>query len=116
MIPNTDQLGSLLRTALKIVGSLLASHGVMKDNPALWEAISGAVIALAPVIYDMLDKTQQATVSKVAALIDDPNSPVQGLVLAATKEGVALAASTTSQTGGVVVAGTTDAVAIAKAG
>lgn len=113
MIPNSDQLGSLLRTLLKVVGGILASHGYMKADPALWEQIAGVIIAAAPIVYDMLDKTQQATVNKVAAMIEDPNSPVQGLVLAATKEGAAIAAGAPSA--GVVVAGTPDATAVAKA-
>lgn len=46
-----DQMLSILRTLLKIAGTALAAHGV--GNIAGWEIISGAILTVVPVVWDM---------------------------------------------------------------
>lgn len=109
-MPNSDQFASLLRTLLKIVGTILTTHGLITSG--VWEPIAGAVIALAPIGWDMLTHAQKATIAKIAAIADDPNSPIQGIITTATAEGQRLANAVPSSA--VVAAGTSAAAELAK--
>lgn len=70
---NQDQFLSLLRTVLKIAGTLLVSYGYVNDQQ--WVTVVSGLMILAPIIWDMIDKTKQATIAKVAAMKD-----VKGIV------------------------------------
>ena len=70
MTPNNDQLLSLLRTLLQIVGSFIVSHGTFGINGAIWEQISGAIIIIAPTIWSMYAHTDRANIEKVSAMPD----------------------------------------------
>lgn len=70
---NKEQFISLLKTVLKVMGTLIAAHGSTKLDPSTWEAISGAVLLLAPVGFDMYSKTLAAQKERVAAM---PNTLV----------------------------------------
>lgn len=66
---NKDQAMSLLRTALKVTGAALVTYSATTGiDAAMWEAISGAVLLVAPVVWDMFQHTESAAVAKVASL------------------------------------------------
>lgn len=111
LTPNSDQLLSLLRTVLQILGTALVSHGVLGINGAMWENISGAILMIAPVIWGMFAHTDAAKVAAVVELAKQPDSPVQGVITTNTPEGVALAASIP---GPIESSGTAAASSIAK--
>src|ERR1017187_7511893 len=90
---NQDQLLSLLRTVLKIVGALLVAHGTAGINGAMWEQISGGVIMIAPVVWDMFVHTDAGKLAAVAAMPDVKNIVVK---VSAT-DGVAAAAADPTQ-------------------
>src|ERR1017187_979979 len=64
---NQDQLLSLLRTVLQIIGTSIVAHGTMGINGAMWEQISGAVIILAPTIWSMYAHTHESMIASVTA-------------------------------------------------
>lgn len=47
-------LGTLLRAALLIIGTLLTTHGVVKETE--WATYSGAITMIAPIIWGMWQK------------------------------------------------------------
>lgn len=65
---NSDQLISLLSTLLKIIGALVVAHGSLGINGAMWEQISGAVVMIAPVVFDMWHHTDVNKLASVAAM------------------------------------------------
>ena len=65
---NNDQLLSLLRTVLQIIGTSVVAHGTLGINGAMWEQISGALIILAPTIWGIYSRTDAATLATVAAM------------------------------------------------
>lgn len=65
---NNDQLLSLLRTVLQIIGTIIVSHGTLGINGALWEQISGVVIVIGPTIWSMYAHTDAAKLASVAAM------------------------------------------------
>jgi hypothetical protein len=65
---NSDQLISLLSTLLKIIGTGVVAHGTLGINGAMWEQISGAVLMLAPVLFDMYRHTDTNKLASVAAM------------------------------------------------
>lgn len=65
---NNDQLLSLLRTVLQIIGTIIVSHGTLGINGALWEQISGVVIIIGPTIWSMYAHTDSAKLASVAAM------------------------------------------------
>ena len=64
---NQDQLLSLVRTVLQILGTAVVAHGTLGINSVMWEQISGAVIIIAPTIWSMYAHTQAAAIASVAA-------------------------------------------------
>jgi hypothetical protein len=67
---NQDQLLSLLRTILQVIGTAVVTHGTLGINGAMWEQISGAVIIIAPTIWSMYEHTDAANIAKVTAMPD----------------------------------------------
>jgi|ERR1039458_83369 hypothetical protein len=67
---NQDQMLSLLRTVLQIVGTIVVSHGTLDINGALWEQISGVILVIAPTIWSMYAHTDSAKIATVAAMPD----------------------------------------------
>ena len=65
---NNDQLLSLLRTVLQIIGTSVVAHGTLGINGAMWEQITGGVLMLAPTIWSMYAHTNTATLATVAAM------------------------------------------------
>jgi hypothetical protein len=108
-MPNNDQLMSLLRAILAIIGSVLTTHGTLTSG--MWEQISGVVLMAAPMAWGMYVHTESAKVAAVAALAADPTSPVKGVITENSAAGRQLAASID---GTVVSAGSTEAAALAK--
>ncbi len=78
---NPDQWLSLLRTLLKIGGMFLVSKGVLTDVD--WTTISGAVIMLAPVGWDIYVHSKAGKLASVAAMpevkkiVTDPETAVE---------------------------------------
>ena len=66
--PNSDQLLSFLRTILKIAGALIVAHGTMGINGAMWEQLSGGIIMIAPVVWDMFVHTDAGKLAAVEAM------------------------------------------------
>jgi hypothetical protein len=64
---NQDQMLSLLRTVLQIVGTIIVSHGTLGINGALWEQISGVVIIIGPTIWSMYAHTHENMIASVTA-------------------------------------------------
>src|ERR1017187_489095 len=90
---NQDQLLSLLRTVLQIIGTSIVAHGTMCINGAMWEQISGAVIILAPTIWSMYAHTHEAMIASVTA-----NPDVKQVVVKANAvDGAARAAADPTQ-------------------
>ena len=67
---NTEQLLSLLRTLLKIAGTAVVAHGTLGINGAMWEQISGAILMIAPVFWDMYSHTDDKALKVVEAMPD----------------------------------------------
>lgn len=65
---NNDQLLSLLRTVLQIIGTVVVAHGTLGINGAIWEQISGALVVLAPTVWSMYANTKAAKLASVAAM------------------------------------------------
>ena len=65
---NQDQMLSLLRTILQIIGTSIVAHGTMGINGAMWEQISGVVIILAPTVWSMYAHTDTAKLKAVEAM------------------------------------------------
>lgn len=74
---NKEQMLSLLRTALKIGGTLITGHGYATSSG--WEQLSGGIVMIAPVIWDMFAHTDAAAVAVVEA-----NPDVKKIVIAPT--------------------------------
>jgi hypothetical protein len=62
------QVFSWLKTALGIVGSSLATSGVV--NAATWQIITGVVVALFPLVWGYFANTILAQVKSTSALLD----------------------------------------------
>lgn len=68
MTPNNDQLMSLLRTVLQMIGTAVVAHGFLGINGAIWEQISGAILMLAPTIWSMYARSDTSNLARVAAM------------------------------------------------
>ena len=85
---NNAQLLSLLSTLLKIAGTAVVAHGTLGINGAMWEQISGAILMLAPVFYDMFKHTDTQALKVVEAMPDvkkivvDQSAPADGAMAA----------------------------------
>lgn len=71
------QFISLLSTLLKIVGTAVIAHGTLGINGAMWEQITGGVLMIAPIIWDMFRHTDGAAIASVAAMPDVEKIVVQ---------------------------------------
>ena len=109
MQPNQEQVLSLIRTLLKVGGTVLAAYGY--GNDATWEAI-GAVILLTPVIWDMVVHTHASAVATVGRLATDPASPVQAVIVSPTQAGDDLVKQTANPL--VATAGSAAAISLSK--
>lgn len=67
---NQDQVLSLVRTLLQILGTSIVAHGTLGINGAMWETISGAVIMLVPVAWSMYSHTDGQKIAAVTAMPD----------------------------------------------
>ena len=90
---NQDQILSLLRTLLQIIGTSIVAHGIMGINGAMWEQISGGVIILAPTIWSMYAHTHEGMIASVTA-----NNDVKQIIIKANAvDGAARAAADPTQ-------------------
>jgi hypothetical protein len=68
--PTREQFWSIVRTLLKIAGSVLAAKGMV--DGVVWEAVSGAILATGPAIMELVKiRIDNAKLRKLAALADD---------------------------------------------
>lgn len=65
---NSAQFISILSTLLKIIGTAVVAHGTLGINGAMWEQITGGVLMLAPVIWDMFRHTDSAAITRAAEI------------------------------------------------
>ncbi len=80
---NKEQGLSLLRTLLKVAGTILTAYGFGVD--ATWETVAGAIMLVAPIIWDMFVHTEANAVAVAAAI-----PAVAKVEVKQTPEGVAL--------------------------
>ena len=66
MLPNTDQVLSLVRAALVIVGTILTTKGVV--SVADWTTYTGAILMIVPPIWGLFAHTNSAQIATVAAM------------------------------------------------
>lgn len=90
---NQDQLLSILRAVLQIIGTSIVAHGTLGINGAMWEQITGAVIMLAPVLWGVAIHTDSAKIAAVTAMPDVK----QIVVKAGAVDGAAQAAADPAQ-------------------
>jgi hypothetical protein len=64
--PNREQWLSLLRSLLKVGGTFLVAYGYGSDMA--WDAIGGAIMLVAPIVWDMFVHTEANTVAVAAAI------------------------------------------------
>lgn len=100
-----------VRIGLQWLAAFLVTHG-MKQEASWVEPLSGLVVGLITLAWTMYGNRLTAKVAEITKYADDPKSPVQGVVMAATPEGKAIANSIDSSS--VAAAGTPNASAIAK--
>ena len=110
---NQEQLLSLLRTVLKVVGASVVAHGTMGINGAAWEQISGAIMMLAPIAWDMYVHTDAAKIAAVTAMPDV--AKIVPTVNAAPTSAVAVAAADSAQPKVVAAPAPTPVTPITKA-
>ncbi len=68
--PTREQFWSIVRTLLKIAGTMLAAKGVV--DGVIWEAVSGVVLAVGPAIVELVKiGIDNAKLRKLASLVDD---------------------------------------------
>lgn len=67
---NQDQLLSLLRAVLQIIGTAVVAHGTLGINGAMWEQIAGAVVMIAPALWGVAVHTDAAKIASVTAMPD----------------------------------------------
>jgi hypothetical protein len=68
MSPNTDQILSLVRAILVIVGTILTTKGIV--GTADWTTYSGAIITIVPIVWSMFVHTDSAKLAAVEAMPD----------------------------------------------
>lgn len=105
---NQDQVLSLLRTVLQIIGTSVVAHGTLGINGAMWEQITGALLVLAPTIWSMYAHTRAAAIASVAA-----NPDVKSVVVATGASDGTLAAAQDPTASKVILATPTISAAIA---
>lgn len=66
MIPNNEQLLSLLRAILQIVGTSLMAKGVV--TTADWTTYSGAIMMIVPIAWGYFAHTNSAKLAAVEAM------------------------------------------------
>lgn len=94
MQPNQEQLLSLLRTLLQVVGTFVISRSLLGDSSGQWwQLISGAILLAAPTIWSMYAHTDGAMIKNVTAMTDVK----QVVVAAGAKDGAGAAAADPNQ-------------------
>lgn len=63
---NQDQMLSLLRSALKVIGTLAVAHGV--GNESMWSMITGVIMVSAPIVWDWYVHSTQGKLQAVTAI------------------------------------------------
>ena len=66
MLPNTDQVLSLVRALLVIAGTFLTTKGLV--STADWTTYTGAILMVVPPIWGMFAHTDAAHIASVAAM------------------------------------------------
>ena len=67
--PNQEQVMSLLRTALQMIGTYLVARGVLgADGSNLWQLVSGLVMMIAPTVWSMFAHSEKAQIENVAEI------------------------------------------------
>lgn len=70
-MPNQDQVLSLVRSILAIVGTMLATKGVVSSSD--WTTYSGAILVFVPIVWSMFAHTDSAKLKAVEAMPDVKN-------------------------------------------
>lgn len=68
MKPNLDQVLSLVRAVLSILGTMIVAHGTFGINAGVWEQITGVVLMVAPMVWGMYAHTDSAKLASVEAM------------------------------------------------
>jgi hypothetical protein len=68
--PTREQFWSIVRTLLKIAGTVLAAKGIV--DGVVWEAVSGAILAVGPAVAELVKiRIDNAKLRKLADMVDD---------------------------------------------
>ena len=68
MGPNLEQVKSVVRDLLQIVGTMLVSFKLFAITEENWSLITGIVIMLVPIIWGLFNHTEKNAVAVVAEL------------------------------------------------
>jgi hypothetical protein len=109
---NQDQLLSVVRAVMQIVGTGLMTTGIGGITSEGWSTITGGVLMIAPVVWGIFAHSESGAVAAVDRLAKNPDSSVKGVILSPTVAGEELAKSLPGNT--TAPAGTLTAVEIAK--
>lgn len=105
------QVSAAVQRISMVVGGFLVANPWAAESK--YGQIAGAVIVLAGLVFGFKTNTVPALVAKVDAIAKDKDSPVQGILMAPTPEGIAIANSLPGAT--TVPAGTLQATSLARA-
>lgn len=68
---NQEQMLSLLRTSLQILGTYIVAHSTLgSDSAHLWELVSGLIMVIAPTVWSMFAHSDGAMIKNVTAMND----------------------------------------------
>ncbi len=98
MGPNLEQIKSIARDLLQIMGTLLVAFKLFAVTEENWSVITGAVLMLIPIIWGLFNHTQANAVAIAAAIPE-----VKRVVVEGTPAGEALAKSAGSTPSALVV-------------
>lgn len=65
-MPNLDQILSLLRAVLAILGTVLTTNGTISSS--LWQQITGVILMAAPIVWSMFVHSDTGKLNAVAAM------------------------------------------------
>ncbi len=65
---NLEQIKSIIRDILQILGTMLVSFKLFAITDETWSVIAGAIMMLVPVVWGILNHTQANAVAVVAEL------------------------------------------------
>lgn len=72
---NLDQILSLTRAILAIVGTVLTTHGSMSQQT--WELYAGPILAIVPIVWSLYHHSEGQQLKKAVAVMDKATDEIQ---------------------------------------